>query len=206
MANILLDLLVPLSASANSRKKPKSSAEGRAMDCGDVEMHPESGQSAEHSTDRQNADDTDPVWELALNLDLISPETPLLSPEDRYDLALFDKLTQAQARQHRAMGLESEIVETGKWNFDTALQLIDLANQTSKIPFATKPELYNLKPTSADSRAVPTQSAAKSKGKQRADLAPKRRSIYHIFPEASKAWTGRSGMCFLRMPQEFWRF
>jgi hypothetical protein len=182
---------------AASRKEAKLSAGGGAMDCGDVEMHPESARTAERSTDRATEDSSDPIWKLALNLDLISPETPLLSSEDRHDLAMFDKLTQAEARLQRSMGLETEMVETGKWNFDTVLQLIDLAHQTSKIPFASKPELYNLKPTSADIGVVPPSPTAKAKGKQRADCGPKRRSIYSIFPESSRAWSGRSGEYYL---------
>ena len=39
-----------------------------------------------------NTDGSDPLTDLALRLELISPETPLLSLEDRHDLALLDKL------------------------------------------------------------------------------------------------------------------
>ena len=78
---------------------------------------------------------------LALNLDLISPETSLLSEEDRKDLALFDKLTQVQAQSERILGVEREVVEAEKWNIDTTIQLLELSNLTSDIPFATRAEL-----------------------------------------------------------------
>ena len=185
--NAFLDLLVPPSTLSGAKKAPRSSTASGTLDSGDIEMHATSEPSA------TNADDEDEALrKLAYDLNIITPETPYLSAEDRHDLALFEMLTKAQAHQSRAMGVESEIIESGKWNFDATVQLIELTNQMSRIPFPTKPELYNLKPTSADKPATPTKSA-QAKGKQRADRAPHRRSLYHMFPKESRAWCGPVG-------------
>ena len=129
-----------------------------------------------------NDDETDRLMAIALDLSLISPETPLLSDQDRTDLAQFFKLTQAQAQLQRILGLERQVVETEKWNLDGVIQLLELTRITDSIPFATREQLFNLKPTSA------------AKGKGRATDKAGKKSIYHMLPDQAKVkWAG--SMC-----------
>jgi hypothetical protein len=134
---------------------------------------------------------------LALHLNLISPETPSLSAEDRQDLTLLDKLTQTHTRVQQVLGLETEIALTEKWNFDAVTQLLDLANRISKIPFSSRSELSDLEPTAVEPESlVPTGLA--SKGKGRLEEGPQKRSLYHMLPDnARKGWAGSSGEIFL---------
>jgi hypothetical protein len=138
-----------------------------ALDSGDVEM-------CTDSTERSDTTDkTDPLMGLAIHLKLISPESPLLSAEDRQDLALLDQLTQSQSRLQQVLGLETEIAVTEKWNFDAVVQLLDLANNISDIPFASGTELLALEPSSAAESGPPGMS---SKGKGCQEEAHKTRS------------------------------
>ena len=140
----------------------------------------------------ENAAGADPLMGLALQLDLISPETPLLSEEDRHDLALLDSLTQTHTRVQQVLGLETEIMVTERWNFEAARELLKLANNISSIPFGTRTELFDLEPTRAESGSAPGPSAAK--GKSRLEGGPKKRSLYHMLPHESKAaWAGSVG-------------
>jgi hypothetical protein len=130
-----------------------------ALDSGDVEMTTD-------SVGRSDATDkTDPLMGLAIHLELISPESPLLSAEDRQDLALLDQLTQSQCRLQQVLGLETEIAATEKWNFDAVIQLLELADKISDIPFASGTELLDLDPSSAGSESAPTESSSKGKGR-----------------------------------------
>jgi hypothetical protein len=110
---------------------------------------------------------------LAIHLELISPESPLLSAEDRQDLALLDQLMQSQSRLQQVLGLETEIVVKEKWNFDAVVQLLDLANNISDIPFASGTELLALEPSLAAESGPPGMS---SKGKGRQEEEHKTRS------------------------------
>jgi hypothetical protein len=165
-------------------------ADNGALDSGDVEMTMDSMDGSEHITK------ADPLRDLALQLDLISPETPLLSEEERLDLAMLDRLTQTQTKLQQVLAVETETAATERWNFDAVTQLLKLANQMSTIPFSNRSELFDLEPTSAESRSAPTGSA--SKGKGRLEEGPKKRSLYHMLPkEARRAWAGSSGELFL---------
>ena len=116
-----------------------------------------------------------------------------LSHEDRKDLALLGHLTQALNRQQRIIGLESEVVERGRWNCDAASQLIDVAQRTSSIPFADQEQLHDLRPTHSDSETAPIPLAAHAKGKQRETRRPIKRSIYNLLPMTTNSWTGPKG-------------
>jgi hypothetical protein len=163
-----------------------TAANNGALDSGDVEM------SMDSTGGSENIAKSDPLRDLALHLDLISPETPLLSEEDRQDLALLDKLNQSHSQLQQVLALETEIAATERWNFDAVTQLLNLANQTSTIPFSSRSELFNLEPTSAESASAPTGSS--SKGKGRLQAGRKKRSLYHMLPEkARRGWAGSSG-------------
>jgi hypothetical protein len=142
------------------------------------------------SAEQSNVDKSDPLLDLASQLDLITPKTPLLSAEDRLDLALLDKLTQIHTRLQQVLGLETEIADTETWNFNAATQLLSLANQISRIPFYGRTEVFDLEPTSV-AQSAPAASSAKGKG--RLEDEPKKRSIYHMLPDlARKTWAGSS--------------
>ena len=141
-----------------------------------VEEEAEKEDEKEYSLER--------LMELAIDLDLVAPPTPILTEEDRQDLALFDRLTQAQAQIEQVKGIEAEVVESETWNYDAAIQLGTLATTLKKIPFASRPALFDLRPTASD----PPPS---KKGKERAEGHSKKRAIYHMLPKnASQAWFG----------------
>ena len=126
-----------------------------------------------------NDDETDRLIATAMELNIITPETPLLSDQDWADLALFLKLTQAQAQLQRILGMERQVVETEKWNFDGVIQLLELAQLTGSIPFGTRSQLFDLKPTSG----------AKGEGHAKDNVGKK--SIYHMLPAQAKVkWAG----------------
>lgn len=176
---------------------PATGAEGTAgnsaLDSGDVEMSMDST-----SKRSENIDKSDSLMDLALHLNLLSPATPPLSEEDRHDLALLDKLTQTHTRLQQVLALETEIVETEKWNFDAVTQLLDLAKRISRIPFASRSAIFDLEPTAAEpeSSALPGL-ASKGKGRLKEEV-PKKKSVYHMIPnDARKGWAGSSGEIFL---------
>jgi hypothetical protein len=108
----------------------------------------------------------------------------------RVDFALYEELTRTQTQVHQLMGLEQELLESAKWNYDTSLQLIRLATLRDEIPFGTRSELFDLKPTALD----PPFSR---KGKEREHIKPKKRAIYHILPsDANKDNTAEPGEQF----------
>jgi hypothetical protein len=122
----------------------KSITADGVLNSGDVEM------TADPTEQSNSTEHSGPLIDLALQLKLILPETPLLSVEDRHDLALLDKLTQTHTRLEQVLGLETEIAATEKWNFDAVTQLMHLAKEISDIPFTGGTELVNLEPTSRD--------------------------------------------------------
>jgi len=126
-----------------------------------------------------NDDETNHLMAITLDLSLISPETPLLSDQDWTDLAQFFKLTQAQVQLQQILGLEWQVVETEKWNLDGVIQLLELTRITDSIPFATREQLFNLKPISA------------AKGKECAMDKAGKKSIYHMLPNQAKAGSMR---------------
>jgi hypothetical protein len=158
----------------------------RALDSGDIEMTMD-------PTERSNSPDkADPLMALALHLHLISPETPLLTEEDRQDLALLDQLTQSHTRLQQVLGLETEVAATEKWNFDAVIQLLALAKEMSDIPFASKTDISVSEQSSPASAAAPTGLA--SKGKARLDEEPKSISFYDMSPDVEKGrWVGSTG-------------
>jgi hypothetical protein len=133
------------------------------------------------------------------------------------DLEHIDQLTQAQNQMERLKDIEAEIVDTSKWNHDASKDLLNLTTTGSRIPFETRPELFNLCPTANDQtsskgkgkRAEGTADSLKnvsegigsitpnqdppSKGKGRA-VGCQKRSIYHLLPEdAKESWLGLPG-------------
>ena len=153
------------------------------LNSGDVEM------TADPTEQSNTTEHSDPLIDLALQLKLISPETPLLSVEDRHDLALLDQLTQTHTRVEQVLGLETEIAATEKWNFDAVTQLMHLAKEMSDIPFTGGTELVNLEPTSATGLA--------SKGKGRLEGGPKKTLVSDLLEDlAGRGWAGFSGEVF----------
>jgi len=106
----------------------------------------------------------DLIEQLALDLNIISPESPLLTDEDRKDLYLFDELTRAQIQINQILGVEAEIVEQETWNHDTSDQLYSLSQSTQSVPFGTSSKLF---------------------GQQQADLATKS-GIMEPLPSSSR--------------------
>lgn len=144
----------------------------------------------EPTSDAMNVDSTSPTAEtdylhtFAVKMDLITPQSPHLTEEDRVDLALFDQLIQTQAQVQRAMGVETEIVETEKWNVDTVQQLLHMSKDMLDIPFPKRAELFDLHPTCGDRTSSP--GPPPGKGKKREAKKPFKRSIYHSLPSFSK--------------------
>jgi len=134
----------------------------------------------------------DRMNEPAFELDLISPDSPLLSEDNRKDLSLFDVLNRSHIQLQQLLGLEAEIVEREAWNHDTSVQLIRLSETTKMVPFGTSSELFDLRPTEPAAefgQELPILSASK-KGKEK-EAPQGRRSIFNLLPENSKdAWLG----------------
>src|SRR5258705_10669033 len=61
----------------------------------------------------------------------------------------FNQLTKAQAQIERLVDIETERVESSKWNHDAAVQLILLTQSGKRIPFGTRLDLFDLNPTAS---------------------------------------------------------
>ena len=152
---------------------------------------------------------------LAADLDLIAPGDPSVLEEDEWtDLAVFDNLTCVQAQLEQMLGVEAEIVDAETWNYETSSALTVLAHEKGEIPFGTRAECVDLKPTASIYSAAATPSAsthsaaadistsatptASGKGKERADpQMPKKQSVYHMFPmDVYNDWLSASGNFF----------
>jgi hypothetical protein len=138
--------------------------------------------------------DSDIINQLALDLDLISPRTPLLSDEERNDLGLLDILSRSQVQTIQLLGVETEMCEQESWNHDVSVQLGRLSDSTKKVPFCTSSELFDLRPTEPPaefSDEIPTFSASE-KGKQKETHPGERhRSIFNFLPaDTREAWLG----------------
>ena len=138
------------------------------------------------SREQSNTDSkSDLLMGLALHLNLISSENPLLSAEDRQDLALLDQLTQTHTQVEQVLGLETEMAATEQWNFEAVVQLIDLATNLGDIPFTGKTQVPDQDPNLAASVSVPMGLA--SKGKGRLEEGPKKMSITELlFPSVGR--------------------
>ena len=187
---------------------PKTSSDTGPSAHGAAHVTVPSNSVAEPTTDAMDLDSTEPktatedavLERLAHNLDLITPQSPFLSEDDRHDLALFDLLVRAQARIQQAIGVESEIVETEKWNFDAIKELLELTHITSSIPFGKRTDLFDLKPMCGDPSTAETVPPGKGKQHSLAERASHKRSIYHTLPDEEKlSWAGSYGKfpCYL---------
>jgi hypothetical protein len=132
-------------------KGEKPTSKGKARDPG---PHPSSSNDVVAGSKPSGLDERPPppgerdLQELlALDLDLISPENPLLSQQDRVDLAVFDQLTRSQAQIHQLLGVEVGIVDEQTWNHNATIQLINLAQASERIPFGRSSDLFDLNPT-----------------------------------------------------------
>jgi hypothetical protein len=128
-------------------------------------------------------------------------EIPDITPTkvDMDDLELIDNLTQAQSELERLIDIEAEIVNNSKWNHDAAEALIALSSKAKRIPFGTRAELFDLRPTSTtDTKEQGTgqgSSKPSTKGKEREVDPPQRRSIYNLLPaDAKDTWLRSSGI------------
>jgi hypothetical protein len=141
----------------------------------------------------------DYLQELALEVGL--HRSPL-TDQDIEDLERIDLLTHAESQIERLKDIEVENVETGKWNHDCSVELIALALAKNSMPFGSREELYDLRPTADD---PPPSSAATGKaGDRKGKGKEKKRAIYHLLPTDSKeSWLGKPGERNLLFHQRF---
>ena len=163
------------------------------------------------------------VWHIPRESDIRAPEpqpwVPLRSQAEKDELAAladtlhlserileetaidkldhFNQLTKAQAQIERLVDIETERVESSKWNHDAAVQLISLTQSGKRIPFGTRLDLFDLNPTASQRSSKGKERAGRksSKGKERIveENVPKR-SIYNLLPwEAKESWMEEPG-------------
>jgi len=103
------------------------------------------------------------------------------------DLDLFNQISRGQAELERMSDIEVEILETQKWNYDAVVQLLNVALGAKNIPFGTRAELFDLKPTAEEK---PSRKG-KEKEKEKTEASGSKRAIFNISPEAGKPfWCG----------------
>lgn len=131
----------------------------------------------------------DHLAELASDIGVLTPEHPSLSAAELDDLAAINGLTGVIAYLEHMMAIETEVVESEAWNYETSVQLIELGKRLRRIPFGGETsKLFDIKPSF---RSV---SAAASKGKERETLTsrPKFRTIFNLHPKQSMdSWLGK---------------
>ena len=106
--------------------------------------------------------------------------------EDAHDLAICQDLVNTMVVLQTMMGEEAEIVKAESWNFDTAVELIKVAQGLGQIPFGGgTPELFDVQPTlNSEGR----EHDAKGKGRQR----DSKRTIFNLHPKDSMdVWLGK---------------
>src|SRR5258708_9702336 len=136
--------------------------------------------------------------ELAALADTLHLSERILEETAIDKLDHFNQLTKAQAQIERLVDIETERVESSKWNHDAAVQLISLTQSGKRIPFGTTLDLFDLNPTASQPSSKGREVACRktSKGKKRvvAEHLPKR-SIYNLLPsEAKDSWLEEPGM------------
>jgi hypothetical protein len=121
---------------------------------------------------------------------------PDIGPEEEElmdDLDLFNQITQGQAELERLSDIEAEILETQKWNYDAAVQLLNVAVGANNIPFGTRAELFDLKPTAEEEISKKRKRKGKEKEKEDdgTEAGGSKRAIFNLSPEAGKPfWCG----------------
>ena len=129
---------------------------------------------------------------LASDIGVLTPEHPSLTSEELDDLAIVNGLTGTISYLERMWSVEREVVESEAWNYDTAVELIELGKRLRRIPYGGETsKLFDVKPSF---RSFP---AALSKGKQRetpsnpAPSHPQLRSVFNLHPKQSMdSWLG----------------
>ncbi len=125
------------------------------------------------------------VWHIPRESDIRAPEPQPWVP------------LRSQAEKERLVDIETERVESSKWNHDAAVQLISLTQSGKRIPFGTRLDLFDLNPTASQRSSKGKERAGRksSKGKERIveENVPKR-SIYNLLPwEAKESWMEEPG-------------
>ena len=185
-----------------------------ALRIGKVKNEPQAGNSGKGKTLHKKTQDQ--VDRLALLLEELGIPDIKPSKEDEQDLEHINQLAQAQIQLERLMDIEAEIVDTQRWNHDASKGLLNLALVGKRIPFETRSEIFDLRPTanypSASMQAERVEDPkirgmgkkvsagehspaitlnekrhhSSSKGKERADDPPPKRFVYHLLPEEAK--------------------
>jgi len=132
-----------------------------------------------------------------LSKDLGYPE---IKPEEEDfldDLDLYNQITQGQAEVERLSDIETEILETQMWNHDAGVQLLNVALGANDIPFGTRAELFNLKPTAEQETSKKWKGKGKEKEKETetetegTEAGGNKRAIFNLSPEVGKPfWCG----------------
>ncbi len=136
--------------------------------------------------------------ELAALADTLHLSKSILEGATIDKLDQLHQLTKAQAQIERLVDIETETVESSKWNHDAAVQLISLTQSGKRIPFGTRLDLFDLNPTASQRSSKGKERADRktSKGKERiVDEHLPKRSIYNLLPsEAKDSWLEEPGM------------
>jgi hypothetical protein len=118
-----------------------------------------------------------------------------MSKTDVEQLQHLQHLNQAQMQLERLKDIEAEIIEREKWNHDASKALLELTLKRGRIPFESRGEGFDFRPTqpegNVDGRNISAESSAK--GKQRAEEQPdRRRAIDQLLPaDGKKSWLGK---------------
>jgi hypothetical protein len=126
-------------------------------------------------------DISDEIAALAFDFNLITLDTRGICRDNSQDLAACQSLFNTMTKLQKLMAEEAETVERESWNYDTSVELLNVAQNLKKIPFGGGAQhLYHLAPS------------LRKKGKETAHRGRcSKRSIYNLHPEISKdAWLG----------------
>jgi hypothetical protein len=136
----------------------------------------------------------DHLAELASDIGVLTPEQPSLSAAELDDLAAINGLTGVIAFLEHMVAVESEVVESEAWNYETSVQLIELGKRFRRIPFGGETsKLFDINPSFASFSAAAAAAASKGKGKERETPTsrPKSRTIFNLHPkESMDSWLG----------------
>ena len=170
-----------------------------APDGGTVPKHDPKRIPKEKKKRKQPKEQLDRLVSILDDMDL-----PDITPTkvDLDDLELLNNLIQAQNELERLKDIEAEIVNTSKWNHDASEALLSLSSKAKRIPYGTRSELFDLRPTGRPDRkelgtgqASTSKTSTKGKEREANPGPPAKRSIYNLLPvDAEDTWLRSPGM------------
>jgi hypothetical protein len=134
----------------------------------------------------------DHLASLAVDVGILTAENPQLDQSDIEDLALVEALRGTISYLDRSLSIEREVIESESWNYDAAVELIQLSRKLGHIPFGGGTDaLFDIVP-SFESEALRTATSPKERRVRGGTTSHAPRTLFNLHPKDSMdAWLGK---------------